>query len=97
MIRSLLVLTAIGLAAPVCQLYEDADDGFGYRSGDYRLTTWAATRDTSGTMVLQVAAVEGKRGTTVRKIRIGLLEGDRQISWSEMAPSCAEGFLGVTI
>ena len=44
------------------RLYEDAGDGFGYREGDYRLTTYQARKD-GEQIELQVVRVEGDRPT----------------------------------
>ena len=43
-------------------LYEDAGDGFGYRQGDYRRTTYEA-RKTEDQIELAVVHVEGCRRT----------------------------------
>ena len=54
------------------RLYEDAGDGFGYRDGDYRLTTYKATRQ-SGEIQVCVEREEGERPTSVRELRIQVL------------------------
>jgi len=42
------------------RLYQDAGDGFAYRKGDYRLSTWRASRK-AGKVVAVEAAVAGSR------------------------------------
>lgn len=39
------------------RLYEDAGDGYGYRDGEYRLTTYSTTKD--GTRLIVTASTEG--------------------------------------
>jgi alpha-glucosidase len=54
------------------RLYEDAGDGFGYRDGDYLLTTYEATRE-NGEVRVRVAREEGKRAEPRRELRIHIL------------------------
>lgn len=42
------------------RLYEDAGDGFGYRSGDYRLTTYEAVYE-NGSVDIRIKSEEGHR------------------------------------
>ena len=51
------------------RLYEDAGDGFGYRSGDYLLTTFEARRDGEKTIV-SISGKEGNRPWKKRVVRI---------------------------
>ena len=54
------------------RLYEDAGDGFGYREGDYLLTTYEAVlRD--GALEVRVAQEEGRRARADRELRVELL------------------------
>jgi alpha-glucosidase len=55
------------------RLYEDAGEGFGYRTGDYRLATYRATLRPDGSVDLKVSAegrypVSSERGVHVRVI-----------------------------
>lgn len=53
-------------------LYEDAGNGFGYRSGDYLLTTYKAAKQGS-TVTVTVASADGKRARTKRPVEVRLL------------------------
>ena len=54
-------------------LYEDAGDGYGYRTGDYLLTTYAARMDGERVRI-EVAATEGKRPRGTRELRVMLVK-----------------------
>lgn len=57
-------------------LYEDAGDGFGYESGDYRLTTYKATK-TGDAVKVEIAGVEGSRKPIPREMTVVILEGEK--------------------
>ena len=59
------------------QLYEDAGDGFGYRDGDYRLTTYRA-RLQDGKIVVTISAQEGQRPRSARPVVIEVVDGQGQ-------------------
>lgn len=54
------------------RLYEDAGDGFGYRDGDYLLTTYAATLE-NGEVHVRIARQEGNRPRSQSEFDIELL------------------------
>jgi alpha-glucosidase len=54
-------------------LYEDAGDGFGYRSGEFRRTHWSARRE-SGTVRVEVARREGSWTGPERPFRVSVIE-----------------------
>jgi alpha-glucosidase len=55
-------------------LYEDAGDGFGYRSGEYRLTRLTAERGPGGVVTLRMTQVEGNMaGTPERKVEVRVI------------------------
>ena len=57
------------------RLYEDAGDGFGYREGDFLLTTYQAeTRDE--TIYITIADTEGSRPRPQRAIRVRVFRQD---------------------
>jgi alpha-glucosidase len=58
-------------------LYEDAGDGWGYQSGDFRRTTYTAYQD-GGVVRVVVSAVEGSRPAISRPVTVRLLTGDLQ-------------------
>jgi alpha-glucosidase len=56
-------------------LYEDAGDGYGYRTGDYRLTTYVAKKQ--GDVVhVDVAATAGQRTHPPRRIAVEVVTDD---------------------
>ncbi len=59
------------------RLYEDAGDGFGYRDGDYLLTTYRASTQ-NGRVVVAIAAQEGRRARPARQIVIEVVDGQGQ-------------------
>jgi alpha-glucosidase len=61
-----------GLAAGT--LYEDAGDGFGYRDGDFSLTTYRAERE-GARVVVRVSDVGGQRARESRVVQVELLTG----------------------
>ena len=75
----LVSLDAHGLAEGT--LYEDAGDGYGYRKGDYRLTTYRAERAPNNTLTLRALSHEGLREHPSREVVVrvvtdrGLAEG----------------------
>ncbi len=64
-------------------LYEDANDGHGYRNGDYLLTTYAAEQSRNGnnpeqpgnSVIVYVKSHEGNRPRPERKLTVVLLTG----------------------
>jgi alpha-glucosidase len=63
------------------QLYEDAEDGFGYQRGDYLLTTYRA--ESHGDRVdVTVTATEGSRSRSKRDVVIEVVDahGQRQVA-----------------
>lgn len=50
-------------------LYEDAGDGYGYRSSDYLLTTYRAHRE-GGELVVEVSGKAGERKSAARKVNV---------------------------
>lgn len=54
------------------RLYEDAGDGFGYRDGDYLLTTYEAV-SSDGAVEVRVSSEEGKRQRPRRELHVELL------------------------
>ncbi|HEY0197542.1 MAG TPA: TIM-barrel domain-containing protein [Rhodanobacter sp.] len=56
-------------------LYEDAGDGYGYRQGDYRSTTYVARRRGAKVRV-RIAATEGKRAHSPRNIVVQWVTDD---------------------
>jgi len=57
-------------------LYEDAGDGFGYRTGDYLVTKIEASIDKNRLMVA-LAPVEGMREAPSRSLRIAYVKGGK--------------------
>ena len=55
-------------------LYEDGEDGFAYRSGDFRLTTYAARRN-GDTVTVSVSKREGQRVGAARPVIVKVLTG----------------------
>jgi alpha-glucosidase len=58
-------------------LYEDAGDGYGYKKGDYLLTTYSAVRSGDSVRV-KVQSVEGKRARPEREMVVQIV-GDGRI------------------
>ena len=56
-------------------LYEDAGDGYGYRSGDYLLTTYVA-KLRGNKLRVRVAASEGHRTHAPREIVVQVVTDD---------------------
>ncbi|MGH7242008.1 MAG: TIM-barrel domain-containing protein [Phycisphaerales bacterium] len=59
-------------------LYEDASEGWGYKTGDYLLTTYTAERQ-GNEVVVSVAGTEGKRARPARTVEVRLLEHGKEI------------------
>ncbi|WP_158883633.1 TIM-barrel domain-containing protein [Rhodanobacter sp. L36] len=57
------------------ELYEDAGDGYGYRKGDYRLTTYVAERK-KDQVVLRIAETRGNRTHHQRDIVVQVVTND---------------------
>jgi alpha-glucosidase len=53
-------------------LYEDAGDGWGFKRGEYRVSTFAATRE-GGAIVVKRAKVDGQLAPANRKINVRVL------------------------
>jgi alpha-glucosidase len=66
----LINLDAAGRASG--RLYEDAGEGFGYRSGDYLLTTYEAVL-TDGVVKVSIAGEDGDRPRPDRELHVALL------------------------
>ena len=64
-------------------LYEDAGDGFGYREGDFLLTTYAAERK-GNEVVVTVAKTEGTRARPARSLVV-------QIAGTQLSASGTDG------
>ncbi len=71
-LRLLVSLDADGRARG--RLYEDAGEGFGYRDGDYLLTTFEAVESGTGVEV-RVVHEEGRRPHSDRELRVEVLPG----------------------
>ena len=67
----------------VGRLYEDAGNGFSYREGDYRLTTFKAKLGDDGKVAMSVFSVEGQMKKTARNVRVGLVKADKQVIWND--------------
>lgn len=77
MVTLVVALDAAGNA--VGRLYEDAGDGFGYKSGDYLLSTYVARREGS-TVTVSLAGTEGKLARPERRqVLVRLVLPDRVI------------------
>lgn len=63
------------------KLYEDDGDGFGYKKGDYSLTTYTARRE-NGKVVVSIASSEGKRPRPIRTVSIQTIEANGSITTS---------------
>ncbi len=61
-------------------LYEDAGDGFGYRSGDFAVSTMSATSDAK-TITVSIKQVDGKRESQVKHLRVGIVT-DGKVTYS---------------
>jgi len=61
-------------------LYEDAGEGFGYRTGDYVLSVLSAVSD-GKQVTVSVTPTSGNRPTALRRIRLGLV-ADGRITYS---------------
>lgn len=55
------------------QLYEDAGDGFGYRNGDYILTSFTA-REVAGQIEVSIRGRQGNRTSTIREIEVQVID-----------------------
>ena len=57
-------------------LYEDANEGFGYKKGEYRLTTYTAEK-VADKLVVSIADVQGNLKRPEREIKIEVItDGD---------------------
>lgn len=65
------------------QLYEDAGDGWGYRRGEFCLTSYKASRGADGGLDVRIVDRKGSLKIPPRMHRIGLVEDDADISWLE--------------
>lgn len=61
-------------------LYEDAGDGFAYRSGDYVLSTMTSTSDAK-TITVSIHPTEGNRESQVKYLRVGIVT-DGKVTYS---------------
>jgi alpha-glucosidase len=77
MVTLVVALDATGGA--VGRLYEDAGDGFGYKSGDYLLSTYVAKRE-GNTVTVSLAGAEGRLARPERRqVLVRLVLPDRVI------------------
>jgi len=65
----------------VGQLYEDAGDGWGYRRGEFCLTTYRASMGADGELDVRIIDRKGKLEIAPRMHRVGLVVGDADIKW----------------
>jgi len=70
------------------RLYEDAGEGFGYRAGDYLLTTYQAVR-IDNVVKVSVAQQEGQQARPARALRVEVL--------TDTGVSCASGNDGESV
>ena len=61
-------------------LYEDAGEGFGYRTGDYALSELTAT-STAKTITVSIRKNEGQRESAVKYLRVGIV-ADGKVTYS---------------
>lgn len=61
-------------------LYEDANDGFGYRAGDYALSQFSAVTE-GKYLTVTLQQTEGHRPTAVQHLRVGIV-ADGKITYS---------------
>ncbi len=62
------------------KLYEDAGEGFAYRTGDYAISTISATSDAK-TITVSISQIEGKRQSAVKYLRVGIVT-DGKVTYS---------------
>jgi alpha-glucosidase len=60
-------------------LYEDAGEGWGFKEGEYLLTTYRATTRRDGSVVVNVAAEEGDMARPGRTVKVRLLTPDGEL------------------
>jgi len=70
-----LVISLDATGKALGRLYEDAGEGFGYRGGQYLLTTYQAVLK-NGVVEVSIAAEEGRRSRPARELRVELLTDD---------------------
>lgn len=61
-------------------LYEDAGDGFAYRTGDYTVSTIEATSDAKN-LTVSLRQTEGQRPSAVKHLRVGIV-ADGKVTYS---------------
>lgn len=66
------------------KLYEDDGEGFGYRKGDYSLTTYTARRE-GGKVVVSIGSTEGKRPRPNRTVTIQAIEPSGTVTTSSQS------------
>lgn len=66
------------------KLYEDAGEGFAYRTGDYALSQITASSDAKN-ITVSIAQTEGKRASMVKNLRVGIVVDGKVIysPWTE--------------
>ncbi len=65
------------------KLYEDAGDGFGYKTGDYLLTTYRATLR-NGEIAVSVANTQGHRARPQRAVRLEVVAADGSVKFNSV-------------
>ncbi len=59
-------------------LYEDAGDGWGFKRGEYRLTTYSASRE-NGAIVVKRAKADGHMPSVNRKLAVRVLTANGEL------------------
>lgn len=64
-------------------MYEDAGEGWGFKEGEYLLSTYQATTRRDGSVSITVAAEEGDKERYDRPIRVRLIspDGEEKLMW----------------
>lgn len=72
------------------QLYEDSGDGFGYRQGDYALSTLRASQKGSRLRVA-LRRTAGRRATGIGRWRVGIVQGGT-VTYTDWATGASHTF-----
>ncbi|MEM9372947.1 MAG: TIM-barrel domain-containing protein [Planctomycetota bacterium] len=64
-------------------MYEDAGEGWGFKDGEYLLTTYAASTRRDGSVSITVSAEEGDKDRYDRPVRVRLIDpdGEEKLVW----------------
>lgn len=64
-------------------LYEDAGEGWGFKEGEYLLTTYRATTRGDGSVAITVQSAEGEMQRSDRPVRVRLVtaDGEEKLAW----------------